>query len=123
MTVLEKLDYLIDKNGLNRRKLAIQSGIPYTTICNLWIRGNDSMRLPTFRILCDFFGVTMDSMAYDDREIVYRKDVKMPEISPEERDIIHAFRYLDDDGKGRILNALNYERTQEKERKKVNEAS
>ena len=123
MTVLEKIEYLISKSGLNMRKFAIQSEIPYSTIKNLWVRGSDSMRLPTFRAICDFFGVTMDSMAYDDREIVYRKDVKMPEISPEERDIIHAFRYLDDDGKGRILHALNYERIQEKERKKVNEAS
>ena len=123
MTVLEKLDYLIAKRGLNKRKLSIQSKIPYNTINNLWVRGTDSMRLPTFRALCSFFGVTMDSMAYDDKEIVYLKDVEMPEITPAERDIIHAFRYLDDDGKGRILNALNYERAQEKERKKVSEAS
>ena len=123
MTVLEKIEYLISKNGLNMRQFAIQSEIPYSTIKNLWVRGSDSMRLPTFRAICDFFKVTMDSMAYDEREIVYKKDVKMPEISPEERDMIHAFRYLDNDGKDRILNALNYERVQEKERKKIIEAS
>ena len=123
MTVLEKIEYLMSINGLNKRQLSVQSRVPYSTISNLWARGSVNMSLSLFRALCDFFGVTMDSMAYDDREIVYRKDVKMPEITPAEKDIIHAFRYLDDDGKGRILNALNYERTQEKERKKVSEAS
>lgn len=123
MTVLEKIEYLINKNGLNMRQFAIQSEIPYSTIKNLWVRGSDSMRLPTFRAICDFFGVTMDSMAYDDQDIVYRKDVKTPEISPAERDMIHAFRYLEEDAKGRILNSLNYERVQEKERKKIIEAS
>ena len=123
MTVLEKIEYLMSINGLNKRQLSVQSGVPYSTISNLWARGSVNMSLSLFRAMCDFFGVTMDSMAYDDQEIVYRKDVKIPEITPSEKDIIHAFRYLDDDGKGRILNALNYERMQEKERKKVSEAS
>lgn len=123
MKMINKIELLMHEAGLNRRQFSIKAGIPYSTVDNWFKVDCEKMQLPTFRVLCDFFGVTMDSMAWDDQEIVYRKDVKMPEITPAERDVIHAFRYLDDDGKGRILNALNYERTQEKERKKVSEAS
>lgn len=123
MKMINKIEFLMREAGLNRRQFSIKAGIPYSTVDNWFKVDCEKMQLPTFRVLCDFFGVTMDSMAWDDQEIVYRKDVKMPEITPAERDIIHAFRYLDDDGKGRILNALNYERSQEKERKKVSEAS
>lgn len=123
MTVLEKIEFLMKEGNINKRQLSIKSGIPYSTISNLWVRGSDSMRLPTFRALCDFFGVTMDSMAFDEQGIVYRKDVKMPEITPAERDMIHSFRYLDEDGRDRVLNSLNFERNQEREKKKVVAAS
>lgn len=96
MTVLEKVEYLMSKNGINKRQLSIRAEIPYSTISNLWVRGSDSMRLPTFRTICDFFDVTMDSMAYDDEEIVYKKDIKAPENSPSERAIIEAFRSADE---------------------------
>ena len=96
MTVLEKIEFLMRENGLNRRQLSIQSKIPYSTISNLWVRGSDSMRLPTFRALCDFFGVTMDSMAWDDQEIVYRKDLKAPELSGEQRDVAEAYGRADE---------------------------
>lgn len=123
MTVLEKIDFLMAERKLNRRQLSIQSNIPYSTISNLWVRGSDSMRLPTFRALCDFFGVTMDSMAYDEMGIVYKKDVKMPEISPSEREMIYSFRYLEEEGRGRVLNSLNYEMEQEREKRKNAAAS
>lgn len=74
MTTLNKMERLMEKKQLNKRQLSIQSDIPYSTLDNLWKRGSDSMRLPTFMKLCDFFNVTMDSMAYDDREIEYRVD-------------------------------------------------
>ena len=74
MTTRNKMERLMEKKQLNKRQLSIQSDIPYSTLDNLWKRGSDSMRLPTFMKLCDFFNVTMDSMAYDDREIEYRVD-------------------------------------------------
>jgi len=123
MKMINKIELLMHEAGLNRRQLSIKAGIPYSTVDNWFKVDCEKMQLPTFRALCDFFGVTMDSMAWDDQDIVYRKDVKMPEISPSERDMIHTFRYLEEDAKDRIINSLNYERVQEKERKKVVEAS
>lgn len=76
MTLLEKIDFLMKKYGMNKRQLSLRSNVPYTTIDGLYKVGYENMRLPTFMKLCDFFNVTMDSMAYDDREIEYRVDAE-----------------------------------------------
>ena len=69
MNFLEKLDSLLEKRNLNRRQFAIQSGIPYMTIMNWYKRSYEGMAVATLHTLCSYFGVTMDSMAFDDREI------------------------------------------------------
>lgn len=74
MTVLEKIELLMEKKNLNKRKFSIDAEIPYNTIRNFWIQGADNMHLPTFRKICDYFGVTMDSMAWDHLDIEYRTD-------------------------------------------------
>jgi len=74
MTLLEKIDLLIKKDNLNKRQLSLRADIPYSTIDGFFKIGYENMKLPTFMKLCDFFNVTMDSMAYDDREIEYRVD-------------------------------------------------
>lgn len=76
MTLLEKIDFLMKKYGMNKRQLSLRSNVPYTTIDGLYKVGYENMRLPTFMKLCDFFNVTMDSMAYDDQEIEYRVDAE-----------------------------------------------
>ena len=68
MNFLSKLDALMADKELSKRQLAIESGIPYTTIVNWYKRGYDNMSLSNFKILCDFFNVTMDSLARDDVE-------------------------------------------------------
>lgn len=118
MTLLEKLDILLKNNGLNKRQFSIQSTIPYSTIDNWYKVGYEKMQLATFRTLCDFFGVTMDSMAYDDMEIVYKKDLAPMEFSPEEKGMIHSYRYLDEEGQKRVLYTLENEKRIEVEKKK-----
>ena len=118
MTLLEKVAFLLDENGLNKRQFSIQSSIPYSTIDNWYKVGYDKMQLATFKTLCDFFGVTMDSMAYDDRDIVYKKDVVPVDFTPEEKSMIHSLRYLNNDGKERVLYTLENEKRIESEKKK-----
>lgn len=92
MTVREKIDLLKDQRKLNNRQLSMQSNIPYSTIDNWYKRADpDDMRVSTFRKLCDFFGVTMESMAYDEKEIEYRSDRAM-EYSTAEADLIRGYR-------------------------------
>ena len=94
MTLLEKIDYLIKKNGLNRRQLSIRSGIPASTVDNWYKRGCDSMNLSTFKKLCIFFNVDMTSMAYDELEIKpYDPDVVY--TTPHEKEVIMRYRKSD----------------------------
>ena len=60
MNFLEKLDFLLERDGLNRRTLSLRSGIPYTTIDNWYKRGYDGLQLSTAGKLADFFGTTAD---------------------------------------------------------------
>lgn len=65
MTFLEKLDWLMQRDQLNKHTLAQQSGIPYTTIVGLYERGPENARLSTVNKLCSFFDVSLDYLAFD----------------------------------------------------------
>lgn len=86
-SILEKIELLMSQRNMNKRQLSVGSGIPYSTLCKLWTRGSDSIRLTTFRALCNFFGVTMDSMFETETA---------SELSPSERAMIKAFRIADE---------------------------
>lgn len=101
MNFLEKLDLLMYKNKLNKKKLAEQSGVPYTTIIAWYKRGYSGMALPTFQKICDFFNVTMDSMARDDAEIEYNNSTKsIFRVTREEEYFLQCYRSADDMHKG-----------------------
>lgn len=112
MTLLEKINYLMIENGLNKRQLSIKSGVPYSTIDGFYKVGYENMRLPTFKTICDFFKVTMDSMAYDDREIRYL-DEKTPEsLDKNERELLTKYNMLNDEGQLFVRKQADYATTQ-----------
>jgi transcriptional regulator with XRE-family HTH domain len=115
MNFLDKLSNLILERKMNRRTFSQDSGISYTTISNWYSRGYDGLTLTTFRKLCDYFNVTMDSMAYDDREIEYRTDQAPPELSVEDRKIIDAFHKSDFIDQMSVKRTLKVETDKEKE--------
>lgn len=121
MTFLEKLDFMISNEKLNRRTFSQKSGIPYTTISNWYQRGYDNLTLAAFRKICDYFNVTMDSMAYDDREIEYKSDISPAALSREEQDLIWNFGRLDPRGQNAVLDTL--QREAEYARKELKEDS
>ena len=94
MTLLEKITYLMKERGLNRRQFSQGSGLPYSTVSNLWNRDTNSLTLPIFRKICTFFGVTMDSMAFDDQEIQYKTDLS-PAASPDTHRVAAAYDQAD----------------------------
>ncbi len=73
------------------------------------------MRLSTFRKICDYFNVTMDSMAYDDREIEYKSDISPAALSREEQELIRTFSRLDDRGKNSVLDTIQREASYSRE--------
>ena len=76
MKMIEKISLLMKEKGLNKRQLAIKCDLSYGAVDGFFKVSYENMKLTTFMKLCDFFNVTMDSMAYDDKEIEYRVDEK-----------------------------------------------
>ena len=122
MTLLEKIEYLKIEKNLNNHQLSNQSSIPYNTIRNFWNQGVDNMHLKTFKTLCDFFNVTTESMAYDDREIQYRDDVSADSLSREETELIKMYEKLDARGKDTVLSAVRIQFNQVQDEEKESAA-
>lgn len=65
MKLTEKLNVLMEKNGLTRGGLAKATGIPYSTIVGIYEKGYENIRLPTLRRLAAYFGLSLDLLADD----------------------------------------------------------
>lgn len=106
MTLIEKIDVLKNELQLNKRQLSIESGIPYTTIDSFYKKGVDNMKLSTFKTLCDFFNVDMESMAYDDQEIRFRDDKPIDFLSQEEKELIDMYSAVSFDKQQMVYQSL-----------------
>lgn len=114
MTFLEKLDYLIKRKNINKHKLSELSGIPYTTIINFYKQSYDNIKLSTFKKICDYFGVTMDSMVRDELEIeYYNPNKKDLHITREEELFLQCYRAADDMHKGLADCAVGADKAQD----------
>lgn len=71
MNFLEKVNFLMQEQGLNKRTLSQKSGIPYTTISDWYKKGFENTRISTAKKLANYFGVTLDYLLLD--EITDRK--------------------------------------------------
>lgn len=100
---LDKLETLMSKHSIkNKKQLAMQSGIPYTTIVNWYKRGYENMTISNFKTLCNFFCVTMDCMARDEITEIeyYNPNKKDLHITMEEEHILKCYRAADNMHKG-----------------------
>ena len=93
MTFTTKLDALMRERGIkNASQLSEASGIPYTTIRNWYSRGYEGMSVSTLRQLCEFFGVTMESMIYDDLPIAKKgQSWHNRPLGPEDEAVLDCF--------------------------------
>ena len=109
MNFTEKLDLLMKERNLNKHSLAKVTGINYTTIVNRYVRGYGNMSLSNFKAICDFFKVTMDSMARDDVDKIekYDPDSKGIHMTSEERFLVACYREADSLDKELALRALH----------------
>lgn len=65
MDFLEKLNYLMDKNNLNKNTLSKACDIPYTTIDGWYKKGYEGLKLTTLRKLASYFETSLDFWAND----------------------------------------------------------
>lgn len=104
MTFLEKLDFLMKENDLNKKRLSDRAGIPYSTIDGFYKQGYANIKLSTFKKLCDYFGVTMDYLARDEIEkIEYYSPNKKDLYNPEEKELLEMYNQLNNSGREKIL--------------------
>lgn len=108
MNFLSKLDFLMQRDGLNRHTLAQRSGIPYTTIVGLYERGPENARLSTVNRLCSFFGVPLDYLVLDEYEkpedfTPNGKTASAICETPEEAELISMYRELCADAQNTVL--------------------
>lgn len=109
MNFTEKLDCLMKEHNLNKHSLAKAIGINYTTIDAFYKKGYENMKLSNFKIICDYFKVTMDSMARDDIDKIekYNPGSKGIHITSEEQFLITCYREADSLDKELALRALH----------------
>ena len=65
MNFLDKLDYLMERDHLNKSTLSQKSGIPYTTIDAFYKKGYANVKLSTLEKLCACFSTSLDYLVND----------------------------------------------------------
>lgn len=97
---LEKLNYLMERNKLNKNTLSKACDIPYTTIDGWYKKGYEGLKLTTLRKLADFFGTSLDFWASDQTfDNVY--------IDDEAKQISKQYSLLNDKDRELVKNMIN----------------
>ena len=71
MDILKRINKLRIERKWSIYRLSIESGIPQSTITNMFNR-ETLPSIPTLKNLCDAFGITMSEFFKDETEIPYR---------------------------------------------------
>jgi transcriptional regulator with XRE-family HTH domain len=104
MSFLEKLDYLMARERLNKHTLSQQSGIPYTTIVGFYERSYENTKLSTVQKLAEFFGVSLDYLMRDQYTNPYDSPTS---LTQDEIRLLDQYRDLSDEGKRYIRQTMN----------------
>lgn len=109
MNFLEKLDFLMNKYGLNKRTLSQKCGIPYTTIDAWYKKGYEGLKLTTLRKLNDFFNTSLDYWILDKITDPNYGRASGFEVEYDEMEHIKKYRALDGHGKESVNITLQRE--------------
>lgn len=109
MNFLEKLDFLMERYGLNKSTLSQKSEIPYTTIDGWYKKGYEGLKITTLKKLCDYFNTTFDYWILDEiNDPNYGKSSGF-KVDYSEMEHIKKYRLLDDFGKETIQITMDRE--------------
>lgn len=109
MNILEKIDFLMKRNGIkNRAELSDLSGIPYSTITGFYAKGYDRMKLSTLKTLADCLGVTIDYLGRDEiTDPNYGLTApESPALAPDEHQLVEDYRSLNNQGQEYIRQTM-----------------
>lgn len=109
MTFLEKVSFLMDKYGLNKRTLSQKSDIPYTTIDGWYKKGYEGLKMSTLKKLAEYFNTSLDYLVRDDVTDPNVGKTNGFKTSFEEVEHIEKYRALDGHGKKMVDIVLDEE--------------
>ena len=108
MNFLDKLDFLMDRDNLNKSTLSHKSGIPYTTIDAFYKKGYANVKLSTLEKLCACFNTSLDYLVNDqitDPNYGMNEDGETA-ATKEEAELLSLFRTLNAEGRNLALNTI-----------------
>ncbi len=94
MDVLKKIKDLLSEKEWSVYKLSVKSGIPQSTLANMFSR-NNLPTIPTLELICNAFGITMSDFFKEASD-----DSEPPDNTKE---MIRRYTALTDQQKGLIL--------------------
>ena len=104
MDFLDKLNYLMELNNLNKSTLSKSCDIPYTTIDNWYKRGYDGLKLTTLKKLSAFFDVSLDFWIQEKFPIKAKKPSELTEVNSEDvHPLLKICNHLNTDGQNRLM--------------------
>lgn len=92
MDVIQKIKQLAENRGWTEYRLVKESGLPSSTISNIYHR-NTIPSIPTLKLLCDTFGITLSQFFSEGDTIALSEEqAELLEhwavITPEQREIL-----------------------------------
>ena len=99
MSFLEKLDLLMESEGINKSKLSQISGVPYTTIDAFYKKGYENAKISTIRKIAKAFGCSLDYLIEDEP----KKSPSTTETAPGEDHMIALYRELNHEGQEKLI--------------------
>lgn len=109
MTFLEKLDYMMSVEQINKRGLSALSGVPYTTIDGLYKKGFENTKMQTIKKLAAALGVSLDYLMVDSIEDPEYGKTFGFKFQNSEVSHIKKYRTLDAHGKDMVDTVLQKE--------------
>lgn len=112
MDFIEKLNHLMERDGLNKNTLSAKSGVPYTTIDAFYKKGYNNVKLTTLRKIASAFDVTLDYLMLDNIGDENYGKADGFAVDYHEMQCIKKYRMLDERGKKAIDTLLDFELSQ-----------
>ncbi len=109
MDFLDKLNFLMDKQNMNKNMLSKACDIPYTTIDGWYKRGYEGLKLPTLKKLSNYFDISLDYWVDDDLVEPIPKKMDHLILTKKEEQLINDYRKLNPKVQFIVEQIIDYE--------------
>lgn len=109
----DRLKLLRNRKGLSQSEFAKQIGVSKSSV-NMYERGDREPNFETLEAIADYFNVDLDylmgkSEIENRARFVPGVTNAVSTLTPDEADLLCKYRALDESGRGRVRNVLDYE--------------